>query len=192
MDHGSCQYRLRAFIVAIRKDCKRGKFKWPKKRATRPKASLFLDAPTKNEVPALPAPRSHPSPKEHNRARELAKGYVRRWMAKGVSPKRSLIVGDVGCSKTRPSSRDEEAPALTARRASHRDMWLSIYGRNAHIHEMFKWQTHRSLEQEFPNWRKTISESGMGTAIGNSLHAPTVAAILQKVIKHSNLQEVQI
>ncbi len=140
-----------------------------------------------DEVGRLPAKRPHTSPKEHNRERELAKSYIKRWSKLGWKPKRDLIIGDVGCSKNRKSSMLEQSPCVTARRAAGKSLFLSSRGRCSDLEEMSRFQGY-SLDEDFPGWQQAVkSERQIGSMIGNSLHLPTAGRALLALCKAAHL-----
>ena len=53
--------------------------------------------------------------------------------------------------------------------------------------EMYRWQTHLELREQFPNWGEIVSTRAMGAALGNSLHVPLVGQILKNIVDAADL-----
>ena len=181
-DYGIPQSRRRSYMVAIRKDCRVKKFKWPKKVKKCPAASKFLSAPglVDGEPGSLPSPAG-----KRDRARTTVARKHMAYAAAGVNPAKTLVVSDIGASSGRAPSYIEKVPCMTATRLAARDYWMSVRGRKILIPEGFRYQGFRTDEVQTAG----CSDREICDLIGNSASKNVMTKVLAKTLECSGLVE---
>lgn len=169
------QRRPRVFIVALKHDEIKKRFKWPTPNLTH--AVHWANV----VEPLLPGEscKTLPPKQGSGRARSLVKFAIKHALKRKVDPKRLVV--DIGCTlKRKGKPTVEQFPCITRTRATHRDFWILGRGRKVKVKE---------LERAMGLWRPTdykalnIPEKKYCGMLGNSVHLLMCKLLIQEVLR---------
>lgn len=176
--HGVPQNRRRLYLVAIRGDSLKRKFGFPKPfelpKGAAEKLLNRCGADNPKAMPANPKHRAH-----------VKKGY-KRFLAKGIDPRKEFVVVDIGVSMDWALSMAHVMPTLTATRASGCGWWLSTVGRKIELEELFRFQ---GLEMRDCGdfGAAGLTPSHIGHMLGNSLSLNVIERVLRRALWSAGL-----
>ena len=174
-DHGVAQNRPRIYVVAVRKDqVVQGRpFKWPAALSTR---RLPLD----RRKPDDDARRLPPKDLQRGLPRFHVKKSIRKFMAKGVDPRKTTVFTDVFATGTFHASMNGVMPCLTRERAKKGGFWVSTRGRLTTTDEMFRFQGLDPAAIKFESLGISVTEiRGM---LGNAMTVNVCGRVLRELI----------
>lgn len=176
--HGVPQNRNRLYLVAIREDSLKRKFRFPiPYKLPKGAAKNLLNRRRTDDPKLLPTDPKHRA--------HVKKGY-KRFLAKGIDPKKEFVVVDIGASMEWALSMAHVMPTLTATRASTCGWWLSIVGRQIELDELFRFQ---GLEmQDCGDFIAAgLTPKHIGHMLGNSLALNVIERVLSRALWSAGL-----
>ena len=171
------QERERLFIVLIRKDCIRHKFKWP--TAVMPRVTLcdVLDPVTAHDSPGR-LPRT-------TRANEVVKDVLRKAHKDGVDGTTIPIAIDIDASNKFRTHGVDIVKTITRTRGGQGGPWISNRGRRTTVNELLKCQGFKPDEVE---WEQAgMTKRQIGQLIGNSIPVGMLGHLLANAMRSAGL-----
>ena len=171
------QERERLFIVLIRKDCIRHKFKWP--TAVMPRVTLcdVLDPVTAHDSPGR-LPRT-------TRANEVVKDVLRKAHKDGVDGTTIPIAIDIDASNKFRTHGVDIVKTIPRTRGGQGGPWISNRGRRTTVNELLKCQGFKPDEVE---WEQAgMTKRQIGQLIGNSIPVGMVGHLLANAMRSAGL-----
>ena len=165
------QSRKRFFMVAIRKDSLRTKFKWPKDCPPVLAEDVLDPFNAETDVPGrLP---------KNERSKELVKLACNDAFKKTKTDARRVpVLIDVDCSLRYKTYGINRAKTITRARGGSGGPWVSSRGRRATTNELLKLQGF--VPSQVPWEAAGLSKRQIGQMIGNSVPPPVMAMVLSE------------
>ncbi len=171
-DLGGATDRERVFMVGIRNDCLRHKFKFPEPQAEQVRLRDVLDPfnPKTDKVCRLP---------KGVRQKQLAVMAFKDAMAAGSDPQVTPIAVDIDCSVRYRAWGIDVAKTLTKARGIQGGPWISTRGRRTTTDELLRIQGF--LPCEVPYKKAKISKAVVGQMLGDCVPVNLLGYIMAEV-----------
>ena len=132
LDFNTAQDRKRIFIVGIRRDLCRKRFKWPAKKQVKTPLKTFYD---KREDGTIARERPEKTPEQSTIARNLKKA-IKMIKKGGMDPRKRAFIVDIQAGTTHESFTFNKCPTITARRGEDLGFYNTYLGRPMSLTEM--------------------------------------------------------